>query len=179
VRSLSSPVRDDRAELIVMLARAAILCAALALLGASPAPVPVPAVPLHATYTVETNKLGQVVRVVSANATNDARFNTATRGNALQAFVRRPDGTAVAGVYKLTYDYSPKTKDVRRNVQLVRAGGVDPNAKGYVTVELSKVKAEPGATPDPLQEAKKATTAGANSNLPDFNKIVSRQPSGK
>lgn len=162
-----------------MFIRVAILAATFALLGASPAPVkvPVPTVALHATYTVETNKLGQVVRVVSANATNDARFNTATRGNALQAFIRRPDGTAVAGVYKLTYDYSPKTKDVRRDVQLVHAGGVDPNAKGYVTVELSKTKAQPGATPDPLQEAKKATTAGSNSHLPDFSKIVDPQAS--
>jgi len=162
-----------------MSARAALLAAAFVLLGASPAPVqvPVPTVPLHAVYTVETNKLGQVVRVVSANATNDSRFNMATRGNALQAFIRKPDGTAIAGVYKLTYDYSPKTKDVRRDVQLVHAGGVDPNAKGYVTVELSKAKAQPGATPDPLQEAKKATTAGANSHLPDFSKIVDPEPS--
>jgi hypothetical protein len=161
------------------LTRVALLVAAFVLLGASPSPmnVPVPAVPLHATYTVETNKFGQVVRVVSANASNDARFNTATRGNALQAFIRRPNGTAVAGVYKLTYDYSPKTKDVRRDVQLVHAGGVDPNAKGYVTVELSKSKALPGATPDPLQEAKKATAAGANSHLPDFSKIVEPEPS--
>ncbi len=160
-----------------MLARAAFLTLAFVLLGASPAPVPVPIVQLHATYTVETNKLGQVVRVVSANATNDARFNEATRGNALQAFIRRPNGTAVAGVYKLTYDYSPKTKDVRRDVQLVHAGGVDPDAKGYVTTVLSKAKSVPGATPDPMQEAKKATTAGTNSNLPDFNNIVDPQAS--
>lgn len=158
-----------------MLVRAALLAAAFALLGASPPPVPT--VQLHATYTVETNKLGQVVRVVSANATNDARFNMATRGNALQAFIRRPNGTAVAGVYKLTYDYSPKTKDVRRDVQLVHAGGVDPNAKGYVTVELSKSKAAPAASADPLQEAKKATTAGSNSHLPDFSRIVDPEPS--
>jgi len=165
----------------VVLARAAILAAAFALIGASPAPVkvPVPTVPLHATYTVETNKLGQVVRVVSANASKDARFNTAMRGNALQAFIRRPDGTAVAGVYKLTYDYSPKTKDVRRGVELIRAGGVDPNAKGYVTVQLSKAKAHAEASPDPFQEAKRATAAGANSHLPDFDKIVSPQASGK
>ena len=83
----------------------------------------------------------------------------------------------MAGVYKLTYDYSPKTKDVRRDVQLVHAGGVNPNAKGYVTVELSKSKAAPAASADPLQEAKKATTAGSNSHLPDFSKIVDPEPS--
>jgi len=115
VRRVPPSVCDDRSELRTVLARSLAAAAALALLGASAAPVKVPApnVPLHAVYTVETNKLGQVVRIVSANASNDARFNTAMRGNALQAFIRRPDGTAVAGVYKLTYDYSPQTKDVR------------------------------------------------------------------
>ncbi len=117
------------------------------------------------------------MRVVSANASNGARFNTATRGNALQAFIRRPNGTAVAGVYELNYDYSPKTKDVRRDVQLVHAGGVDPNAKGYVTIVLSKAKAPAGGTSDPLQDAKKATSAGSNSHLPDFSKIVDPQAS--
>lgn len=163
-----------------MLARACVLAFTVALFGASPAPstVAVPSVALHAMYTVETNKLGQVVRVVSAQASKDERFNTVTRGNAMQAFIRRPDGTAVAGVYKLIYDYSPTTKDVHRDVQLVRAGGVDPNAKGAVVVELEKAKSHPEASPDPLQEAKKATAAGANSNLPDFSHIVSSpQPS--
>jgi len=162
-----------------MLARAFVFAFTIVLLGASPAPsnVAAPSVPLHAVYTVETNKLGQVVRVVSAQATRGERFNTVTRGNAMQAFIRRPNGTAVAGVYKLTYDYSPSTKDVRRDVQLVHAGGVDPNAKGAVIVELEKSKPHPEATPDPLQEAKKATSAGANSHLPDFSHIISPEPS--
>jgi hypothetical protein len=143
-----------------MLARAFVFAFTIALLGASPAPsnVAAPSVPLHAVYTVETNKLGQVVRVVSAQATRDEHFNTVTRGNAMQAFIRRPNGTAVAGVYKLTYDYSPSTKDVRRDVQLVHAGGVDPNAKGAVIVELEKSKP-------------------AISHLPDFSHIISPEPS--
>jgi hypothetical protein len=55
-----------------------------------------------------------------------------TYGNALQAFIRTPDGSAIAGTYRLTYDYDPKTKLVRRGVGLVRSGGVDPNALGAV-----------------------------------------------
>ncbi|MGH7716585.1 MAG: hypothetical protein ACREML_11385 [Vulcanimicrobiaceae bacterium] len=159
-----------------MPARALILACTIALFGASPMPgkMPAPTVPLHAVFTVATNKLGQVVRVVSAQASKDERFNTITRGNAMQAFIRRPDGTAVAGVYKLTYDYSPATKDVRRDVRLVHAGGVDPNAKGAVTAEMERnAKSHPASTPDPLREAKKATTAGSNSHLPDFSHIVS------
>jgi hypothetical protein len=63
---------------------------------------------------------------------------------------------------------------VHRDVRLVRAGGVDPNAKGAVVVELDKAKAaHPAATPDPLQQAKKATAAGDNSHLPDFSHIIS------
>ena len=129
--------------------------------------MPVPKVPLHAVYTVETNKLGQVVRVVSAQATNDRHFNEATRGNALQAFIRRPDGTAVAGVYKLIYDYTPKNGMLHRDVQLVRAGGVDPNAKGAVTVQLEK-NGQP-SPPPPMHPS--------NAHLPDFDQIVSPAPS--
>jgi hypothetical protein len=109
---------------------------------------------LHAAYTVETNKLGQVVRIRSSEPSRDANFNELTRANALQAFIRRPNGTAVPGVYKLTYDYSPKTQMVRRDVLLVHRGGVDPNAKGAVTVQMQHQRPP------------------APANLPDFNKIV-------
>ena len=109
---------------------------------------------LHAAYTVETNKLGQVVRISTSQPSSDANFNQLTRANALQTFIRRPNGTAVAGVYKLTYDYLPKTQAVRRDVVLVHRGGVDPNAKGAVTVQL-----EHQHPPTPAR-------------LPDFSKIV-------
>lgn len=116
---------------------------------------------LHAAYTVETNKLGQVVRIRSSEPSKDAHFNTLTRGNALQAFIRRPDGTAVAGVYKLSYDYSPATHMVRRDVALVHAGGVNPSAQGAVTAELQR---EAAAAHADIDTARK---------LPDFKTIVS------
>jgi len=120
---------------------------------------------LHAAYTVETNKLGQVARIRNAEPSKNAEFNAITRGNALQAFIRRPNGTAVAGVYKLTYDYSPAKHEVFRKVALLHAGGVDPNAKGAVTLEMDREASEARMQ---AQTARK---------LPDFNKIVS--PSAK
>jgi hypothetical protein len=142
---------------------AAWLAAAAAARAATPPPgrsIPLPRVPLRAVYTVETNKLGQVVRIRAARASENAGFNAVTRGNALQAFIRRPNGTALAGVYKLIYDYSPKSRMVRRNVQLVHAGGVDPNAKGAVTVELER--------------AAKSAPIPRPANLPDFDKIIDK-----
>lgn len=115
---------------------------------------------LRAAYTVETNKLGQVVRISSSRLSSDQKFNALTRGNALQAFIRRPNGTAVAGVYKLTYDYSPSTHEVKRSVALVHPGGVNPNAKGAVTVEMER------------ESAAERARAQAARKLPDFNKIV-------
>lgn len=135
------------------LARGAMLLAALAVSGgvasaATPAPKSKATAParidvqklqprslapvkrLHAEYTVEVNKYGQVTRVRSVKPSHDIPFDTHTYGNALQAFIRTPDGHVVLGTYRLTYDYDPKTLRVKRDVSLVRQGGVDPNAKG-------------------------------------------------
>ncbi|MBV8602615.1 MAG: hypothetical protein JO359_13705 [Candidatus Eremiobacteraeota bacterium] len=157
-------------------------------LGATPSPSPkatprlvtvqqkikpqLPTSPLHATYTVETNKLGQVVRVRSVEPSKNPAFDAMTYGNSLQAFIRHPDGTAVAGVYKLIYDYSPQTKKVRRDVELLQAGGVNPDAPGAVTVELQKDAKTQAADRAKQDAAKKA----AASKLPDFNQIVSPSP---
>jgi len=134
-------------------------------------PPPYPTKPMHAAYTVETNKEGQVVRVRSAETSKDTWFDTMTYGNSLQAFIRHPDGTAVAGVYKLIYDYSPQTKKVTRNVELLQAGGVDPNAKGAVYVELEK-----DAKWHAEQAAKAHPAPTSNAKLPDFSQIVSPSP---
>ena len=130
------------------LAAAVVLAASSAAFAASPAPKPAPTAPprvdvtklqpkelapkkpLHVEYTVEVNKLGQVARVRSVKPSHDVPFDTHTYGNALQAFIRTPDGNAIAGTYRLTYDYDPKTLRVHRDVALLRAGGVNPNAKG-------------------------------------------------
>jgi hypothetical protein len=89
-----------------------------------------PTQPLHVVLVVETNRKGQVTRVRynGSKSSNDDTFNAMAYGNALQAFIRTEDGKAVAGTFRLIYDYSPDTQHVHRTVELVAAGGVDPNA---------------------------------------------------
>jgi hypothetical protein len=150
----------------------AALCAAFAaltLLAATPAPRPtpyridltkiqpkslLPKVALHTEYIVAVNKLGQVTRIISGKTSKDRTYNIQTAGNALQAFIRTPDGKAIPGSYRLTYDYSPKTTRIHRDVALVKTGGVDPNAEGAVYKMMDDVKkhantAKAAATPGP------------------------------
>jgi hypothetical protein len=75
----------------------------------------------------------------------DHTYNLQTYGNALQTFIRTEDGKADPGVYKLTYDYDPKTQKISREVALVKLGGVDPNAKGAALVMMDAAKKEAAA----------------------------------
>lgn len=85
---------------------------------------------LHTEFVVEVNKRGQVSRVRSGKGSSNPGFNLKTYGNALQAFIRTQSGHSVPGVFRLTYDYSPTTKNVTRSVVLIRRGGVNVNAPG-------------------------------------------------
>jgi hypothetical protein len=85
---------------------------------------------LHTEFIVEVNKKGQVSRVRSGRGSSNTGFNLKTYGNALQAFIRTQNGRSIPGVFRLTYDYSPATKMVTRNVALIRKGGVNVNAPG-------------------------------------------------
>ena len=78
---------------------------------------------LHTEFVVEVNKKGQVVRVKSGKSSPERFFNAQTYGNVLQMWIRHPDGTAEVGLYKVSYDYNPSTKKVRRDISLVSAGG--------------------------------------------------------
>ncbi len=102
----------------------------------------------HAEYVVEINKLGQVTRIRSGRSSDSPTFNGQTYGNALQAFIRTPDGHVVVGTYRLTYDFDPKTARVRRDVSLLHQGGVDPDAKGAALVLLEKAHAAHPITPN-------------------------------
>ncbi len=93
---------------------------------------PLPKKALHASYVIEVNRKGQVARVRSGTSSHDRLFDAMTYGNVIQAFIRTPDGKAISGVYKMSYDYSPVTKRIRRTVSLLHAGGVDPSALGAV-----------------------------------------------
>ena len=118
------------------------------------------------------NKLGQVARVRTERGNGDPTFNAQTYGNALQAFIRTPDGHVVLGTYRLAYDFDPKTSRVRREVTLISQGGVNPDAKGAVADLLSKVHSH---TPIPI--APNAGSAIDPRSLPDLNRVIPPSPS--
>ncbi len=91
-----------------------------------------PATALHTEFIVETNNKGQVTRVRSGRNSKDRTFDLMTYGNVLQTFIRTDTGNAHAGTFRVTYDYSPKTHTVSRDVSLISLGGVNPNAEGAV-----------------------------------------------
>jgi hypothetical protein len=180
VRVLRFGVCRALAELT--LARRTVALAAaglLTLVAATPAPkVPLPTVPLHSAYIVDTNKMGQVTRVTQEQLSKDKLFNLQTYGNALQAYIRTTDGHSVSGKFRLTYDYDPKTTDIRREVALVQTGGVNPNAEGAVNrmMDLSK-KHPPAHGPSASsstapQIAPKAQPSVDSERLPDLPQIM-------
>lgn len=150
----------------LVLAAAPVLVSAAATPKARPTPR-APKTPLHAEFFVDVNRVGQVSHVTSVKPSSDSSFNTQTYGNAIQVWIRRPDGTAVPGLYRLTYDYDPKTLKVKRTVELVKKGGVDPNAPGMVSAMEQDMK----------QAAAKRDAAAAHAQLPDFQKIAHPTPS--
>ena len=91
-----------------------------------------PATPLHTEFKVEVNRKGQIVRVRSGKECANPTFNAMTYGNVLQMFIRRPDGSATVGMYRVTFDYTPTTHNVRRNVSLLSEGGNWADEQGAV-----------------------------------------------
>jgi len=147
-------------------------------LAATPAPAPrasgspgplvlpqpkMPNVPLHTEFTVEVNDKGQVVKVKSGVPSKVLRFNEWTYGNVLQMWIRHPDGTAEVGLYKVTYDYDPKTTKITRIPALVSAGGDWGNEEGAANqmIDLARKEAE---------EHQKAQAA-QNASLPSLHQI--------
>ena len=119
----------------------------------------------HQEYVVEINKYGQVARVRTERGNGDPTFNAQTYGNVLQAFIRTPDGQVVLGTYRLTYDFDPKTARVRRDVTLLRQGGVNPDAQGAVPDLMSKVHSH---TPIPIAP----NGAVDPRHLPDLDGVI-------
>jgi len=203
MRDLRPRLRSALAQLKRAPVRAA-LCAALAavaLLGAAtPATPPphrvditkiqpkvlLPKVPLHTEYIVAINKLGQVTRVISGKVSKDETYNLQTYGNALQAFIRTSDGKAIPGTYRLTYNYNPNTARVRRDVALLSAGGVDPDALGAVPKMIEDVQkhakrpAKPATAATPGPERSAEMTPGPQPSglfrLPDLQTITQTPP---
>jgi hypothetical protein len=143
---------------------------------ATPAPPPVfhtptpPKVAEHAEFLVEVNAKGQVVRVNSAKGTGDKDqiFNAWTYGNVQQIWIRRPDGTAEVGLYRVTYDYDPHTKKIRRQQYLVQPGGNWGNEEGKADVIMETAEREAREHRAAQQEEQQAQ----NKKLPPLNTIV-------
>ena len=173
------------------------VAAAFTLLAATPAPQPtryridltkiqpkslLPKVPLHTEFVVAINKMGQVTHIISGKVSKDQTYNLQTAGNALQAFIRTPDGKAISGSYRLTYDYSPKTTRIHRDVALLKAGGVNPNEEGAALKMIDDVRKH--AKPHPGETAGPGKASGGNfeyvpldrpsgaAKLPDLDKML-------
>ena len=153
------------------------------LFAATPTPKPIvmptpqlPTVKLHTEYVVEVNDKGQVVRVQSGKAAAGCQkgkpttnpqactFNAQTYGNVLQMWIRHPDGSAEVGLFRVTFDYDPQSKKVRRQISLVKAGGDWGDKPGAATSMIQKADEETRAYEEQQKKASKS--------LPSLNQIV-------
>src|SRR5579863_10075658 len=131
-----------------------------------------PPIPLHAEYVVEVNHKGQVVRVKSGKGTKYGTFNAQTYGNALQMWIRKPDGTAVVGLFRVTYDYNPKSHAVSRKIALISTGGSWANQEGAADVMMNTAKREADEYAKQKQQQQQKlpslnTITGSKSPTPD------------
>jgi hypothetical protein len=133
------------------------------------AAIRLPDKPLHAEYLVEVNAKGQVVRVKSGKGSDNAAFNFETYGNAQQMWIRRPDGTAQVGLFKVTYDYDPKTHDIARHVSIVSKGGDWANEEGAANRMIDTAKEEAKEFFKQREEESK--------KLPSLDQIIGASPS--
>lgn len=131
-------------------------------------PAIAPKVPLHTEYIAEVNKRGQVVRIEHGQFSKDGYFNEHTFGNVLQMWIRHPDGTATVGLFKITFDYDPRTKNVARHFTLVKAGGDWGDKVGAATKMINDADAETRAWEKFQREQ--------NAKLPSIDQIVGPTP---
>ncbi len=139
-----------------------------------PPPPPLPTKPLHATYTVEVNKKGQVTRVAHGNLSGTEAFDTMTLGNAMQMWIRKPDGSAIAGTYSVRYDYDPHTKKLTRTPTLISEGGSWANAPGAADLIVKDMERQAKIALAKLKAQQKQEQAERAKHLPDINAAVRR-----
>lgn len=161
----------------VILKTVSVALLAGALLAATPAPTmpPPPALPtkpLHDSFTVLVNKKGQVVRVTHGDFSGNQSFDTMTLGNAMQMWIRKPDGSAIVGTYRVGYRYDPGTKKITRVPSLLSAGGSWANSPGAATLIVKDLQAQARAEYDRLKAEKAKADAEKAKNLPDINAAV-------
>lgn len=102
------------------------------------------------------------MRVRSAKGCKNPTFNAQTYGNVLQMWIRHPDGTADVGLYRVTYDYDPRTRIVYRRPSLIRLGG------NWGTME--------GAANQMLDQARREARAASGRDLPPLTHIIDATP---
>jgi hypothetical protein len=146
---------------------------------AAPTPVPIPTPnlpnhPLHSVIDVEVNDRGQVVRVHGGTLSHDAVFDTMTIGNALQMWIRRPDGSAVVGLFRVSYDYNPHTHNVSRHIALISAGGNWGKESGAATKMVDVAKRETRDAYKRIQAQEKRRQEESAKHLPDINAALKR-----
>ena len=174
---------------LALTAAAVIAAGAPAFAASTPAPKPGPTLPQrinvkalqprslfankpeHVEVVVEVNRMGQVARVRSIKASHDQGFDAHCYGNALQMFIRTPDGNAISGVYRVTYDYDPKTLNVRREVALLWRGGVNPNAKGAANEMMEIARRNRNRTPPPAITPGPAPSVNLK-RMPDLPQVM-------
>jgi hypothetical protein len=130
--------------------------------------IKLPTVPLHTEYLVEVNKKGQVVKSKPSKLSKLNTFNLQTYGNTLQMWIRKPDGSADVGTFRVTFDYDPKTKKVTRNITLVSLGGSWGDQEGAATTMFEDAQKQ-------LEEAVKEQQK-QNQSLPSLNQIRGQSP---
>jgi len=127
-----------------------------------------PAVPLHTEYLVEVNKKGQVVKSKPSKLSKVQTYNLMTYGNTLQMWIRKPDGSATVGTFRVSFDYDPKTKKVARNITMVSEGGNWGDQEGAANAMYETAQKE-------LQDAIKKQQQ-QNQSLPSLNQIRGQSP---
>ena len=150
---------------------------ALAASAATPVPIPTPKLPdrpMHSSIIVEVNKRGQVVRIKGGELSHDSVFDTMTIGNALQMWIRRPDGSAVVGLFRVNYDYDPHTHNVARHISLISAGGNWGNDSGAATKMVNAATRETREAYEKMQADERRRQAESAKHLPDINAAVKR-----
>jgi hypothetical protein len=172
-------VTFERSRIAACMAIVLVVCAGTAARAATPSPHPTippppfPKVKLHAEYVVEVNSKGQVVKVKSGRGTKYTTFNAQTYGNALQMWIRKQDGTAIVGLFRVSYDYNPADHHVSRSIVLVSKGGNWANQPGAANVMIDTAKKEYAAS----QAAAKKQQAASHAKLPSLNEITGKSPS--
>ncbi len=130
--------------------------------------------PLHVQLQVEVNKRGQVVRVLHGDLSGNHPFDLMALGNAMQMWIRHPDGSAQVGLYRVVYDYDPQTHNVSRVPSLIKPGGNWADKPGAANLIMKQAQLQALEIEKRLRAEQEAKDREKAKNLPDINAAVKR-----